>query len=81
MSKAAIISLYKHAARLFNLPSEIEIKKATDALHRIAHEMRTEQDKENDLADGRLILVEPIVSTTQLLHQIQSSLRVRKTWR
>ena len=80
MSKAAVISLYQRAAWVFGLPSEDAIKEATGALHRIAHEMRSEEDKQRDLKDGRLILVEPLTSPTDLLLQIEKCLRVRTTW-
>lgn len=79
-SKAAVISQYHHAARVFGLPSRADIKEATSALHRLAHAMRTKEDEQRDLDENRLVMSEPMTNPTELLRLVGQKLKIQATW-
>ena len=80
VSKAAVVSMYRQAAFFFHLPSRQDIKLAAEALIHLAHEMRSEEDRQKEVSEGRIVLGEPMSSPTEILKTIESKLRVRTTW-
>lgn len=80
VSKAAVVSLYSQAALFFHLPSREDIKLAAEALMRLAHEMRSEEDRQKEISEGRIVMEEPMSSPTHILKIIEDKLRVRTTW-
>ncbi|MBC3504351.1 hypothetical protein HU761_23490 [Pseudomonas sp. SWRI59] len=79
-AKAAVISQYQRAARLFGLPSREDIAAAASALHRLAHAMRTKEDEQRDLDESRLVLSEAMTSPTELLRLVGQKLKIQTTW-
>lgn len=79
-SKAAVISQYHYAARIFGLPSNDDIKVATRTLYRLAHAMRTEEDEQRDLDEKRIVLEEPMTNPTEQLRLVGQKLKIQATW-